>query len=151
MGHVFFVYILFVVWLVFGGKLREKALRARLERERDINNPIPDVRLTPGVPLYPGEEEARSIAREAQPSRNEAAIAIVIGLIALFWMTFALAAPLPQPAFAGSTVQHDAPTTRFYDSRGNSLGSASTYGNTTKFYDARGNLTGSATMKGGQR
>jgi YD repeat-containing protein len=54
----------------------------------------------------------------------------------------ALAAPLSSP---GSTIQRDAPTTRFYDSRGNVTGSASTYGNTTKYYDARGNLTGSAT------
>jgi hypothetical protein len=35
---------------------------------------------------------------------------------------------------AGSTVQRDAPTTRFYDSRGNVTGSASTYGNTTRFF-----------------
>lgn len=75
---------------------------------------------------------------------TKVAIALIIATIG----SGALAAPLSS---AGSTVQRDAPTTRFYDSRGNSLGSASAYGNTTKFYDARGNLTGSATMKGGQR
>jgi hypothetical protein len=47
-------------------------------------------------------------------------------------------------ALAESTMQRDAPTTRFYDSRGNSIGSASTYGNRTDYYDARGNHTGSS-------
>jgi hypothetical protein len=54
---------------------------------------------------------------------------------------------LATPAMAGSTTQRDAPTTRFYDSRGNSTGSASTYGNQTKFYDARGNHVGTAQTK----
>jgi YD repeat-containing protein len=44
-----------------------------------------------------------------------------------------------------STAQHDAPTVRFYDGRGNVTGSASTYGNTTRFYDAHGNAVGTAT------
>jgi len=48
------------------------------------------------------------------------------------------------PAFAASTVQRDAPTTRFYDARGNVTGSASTYGNQTKFYAPDGKLIGSA-------
>jgi hypothetical protein len=65
-------------------------------------------------------------------------------------LAFLVATIISGTAFAGSTVQRDAPTTRFYDSRGNSTGSASTYGNTTKFYDARGNLTGSASMTGGR-
>ena len=43
---------------------------------------------------------------------------------------------------AESTVQRDAPTTRFYDSRGNSTGSASRYGDQIKLYDQRGNLVG---------
>jgi YD repeat-containing protein len=51
-------------------------------------------------------------------------------------------------AYAGSTAQRDAPTTRFYDSRGNLTGSASTYGNTTKFYAPDGRLVGSATRNG---
>jgi YD repeat-containing protein len=46
------------------------------------------------------------------------------------------------------SFQRDAPTTRFYDSRGNVAGSASTYGNTTRFYDARGNSIGSSTTTG---
>ena len=52
------------------------------------------------------------------------------------------------PAMAQSTTQRDAPTTRFYDSRGNVTGSASTYGNQTKFYDARGNHVGTAVQGG---
>jgi hypothetical protein len=52
------------------------------------------------------------------------------------------------PALAGSTVQRDAPTTRFYDSRGNSVGSATTYGNTTTFYGADGRVVGRATRQG---
>jgi YD repeat-containing protein len=52
------------------------------------------------------------------------------------------------PAFAASTVQRDAPTTRFYDARGNVTGSASTYGNVTKFYGADGRLVGCATTRG---
>ena len=55
------------------------------------------------------------------------------------------------PALAGSTAQRDAPTVRFYDSRGNATGTASTYGNTTRFYDARGNSIGSATHNGDRR
>jgi hypothetical protein len=57
----------------------------------------------------------------------------------------------PVPAHAGSTAQRDAPTTRFYDSRGSSVGSATTYGNTTRFYDSRGNSVGTATTNGGRR
>jgi hypothetical protein len=45
--------------------------------------------------------------------------------------------PVAAPSFAASTVQRDAPTTRFYDARGNVTGSASTYGNVTKFYAPR--------------
>jgi hypothetical protein len=51
-------------------------------------------------------------------------------------------------AYAQSTTQRDAPTTRFYDSRGNSAGSATTYGNTTTFYGANGSVTGRATRQG---
>jgi len=49
------------------------------------------------------------------------------------------------PAFAASTVQRDAPTTRFYDARGNVTGSTSTYGTTSKLYGADGRLLGTAT------
>ena len=51
-------------------------------------------------------------------------------------------------AHAQSTTQRDAPTTRFYDSRGNSTGSASTYGNQTRFYDSRGRSLGTTTHNG---
>jgi hypothetical protein len=53
-------------------------------------------------------------------------------------------------AHAAGTTQRDAPTTRFYDSRGNVTGSASTYGNQTRFYDARGNHTGTAIHHNGR-
>ena len=43
---------------------------------------------------------------------------------------------------AESTVQRDAPTTRFYDSRGKSTGSASQYGDQIKLYDDKGKLVG---------
>jgi YD repeat-containing protein len=55
---------------------------------------------------------------------------------------------LSTPAIAGSTTQRDAPTTRFYDARGNVTGSATIYGNTTKFYASDGRLIGSATTNG---
>jgi YD repeat-containing protein len=57
---------------------------------------------------------------------------------------------LSSPAIAGSTVQRDAPTTRFYDARGNVTGSATAYGNTTKFYAPDGRLIGSAATNGGR-
>jgi hypothetical protein len=53
-------------------------------------------------------------------------------------------------AHAESTTQRDAPTTRFYDSRGNVTGSASTYGNTTRFYDSRSRSLGTATHNNGR-
>ena len=43
-------------------------------------------------------------------------------------LAFLVATIISGTAFAGSTVQRDAPTTRFYDSRGNSTGSASMTG-----------------------
>ena len=52
---------------------------------------------------------------------------------------------LVTPAMAESTTQRDAPTTRFYDSRGNVTGSATTYGNQTKFYASDGKVIGSTT------
>ena len=44
-------------------------------------------------------------------------------------------------ARAESTLQRDAPTTRFYTRDGKSAGTASTYDNTTKFYAPDGRLT----------
>jgi YD repeat-containing protein len=59
---------------------------------------------------------------------------------------------LATPALAGSTAQRDAPTTRFYDARGNSMGTATTNSSgTTTFYDARGNLVGHSTFNSGRR
>jgi YD repeat-containing protein len=55
------------------------------------------------------------------------------------------------PAFAQSTTQRDAPTSRFYDARGNVTGSASTYGNVTKFYGKDGKLIGSTASRGPHR
>ena len=53
-------------------------------------------------------------------------------------------------AYAGSTTQRDAPTTRFYTPDGKSAGTASTHGNTTKFYAPDGKLVGSATNNRGR-
>ena len=57
---------------------------------------------------------------------------------------------LAVPALAESTVQRDAPTTRFYDSRGNLTGSATTYGNQTNYYAPSGQHTGTATHNSGR-
>jgi hypothetical protein len=65
---------------------------------------------------------------------------IIAGLI----VALIVFAALITGASAGSTVQRDAPTTRFYTPDGRSAGSATTYGNTTKFYGPDGR-TGSAT------
>jgi hypothetical protein len=70
---------------------------------------------------------------------------IVTGLIIALIVVASLS-----PALAGSTVQRDAPTTRFYTPDGKSAGTASTYGNTTKFYAPDGKLVGSATRQGGR-
>jgi hypothetical protein len=73
------------------------------------------------------------------------------GLPMKILIAIALIVATAMPALAGSTTQRDAPTTRFYDSRGNATGSASSYGNTTNFYDSRGNKVGSSTSNGGRR
>jgi hypothetical protein len=65
-------------------------------------------------------------------------------------IAIALMIAVTSPALADSTTQRDAPTTKFYDSRGTITGSASTYGNTTNFYDARGNKIGSSTTRNGR-
>jgi hypothetical protein len=41
--------------------------------------------------------------------------------------------------------QHDAPTVRFYDARGNTTGSATRYGDVVKYYGPNGTLLGSST------
>jgi hypothetical protein len=64
--------------------------------------------------------------------------AILILLASAWWVA-------PARAQHASTVQRDAPTTRFYDSRGNLTGAATTYGNQTKFYAPNGQHTGTAT------
>jgi YD repeat-containing protein len=45
----------------------------------------------------------------------------------------------------GTAVPLGQGTVRYYDARGNSLGTSTTTGNTTTFYGPRGNRTGSAT------
>lgn len=49
---------------------------------------------------------------------------------------------LTTSALAESTAQRDAPTTKFYDSRGNKTGSATQYGDQIRIYDSRGNSIG---------
>jgi hypothetical protein len=63
-----------------------------------------------------------------------------VSLVVLFILIMSAMA-----ANAGSTVQRDAPTTRFYTPDGRSAGTASTYGNTTRFYGPDGRSLGSAT------
>jgi hypothetical protein len=89
--------------------------------------------------------EARGPIVEATNWRNQswqawAALAFIAAVIAIP----ILVALLSSLAHAGSTVQRDASTTRFYDSRGSVTGSASTYGNTTRFYAPDGKPIGSA-------
>lgn len=73
-----------------------------------------------------------------------------LGVIAAFFLALAGILFASHMAKAESTAQRDAPTTRFYDSRGNVTGSASTYGNTTRFYDAQGRSVGTATHRSGR-
>jgi YD repeat-containing protein len=67
-----------------------------------------------------------------------------------FFTIVILAVAMTAEGHAASTTQRDAPTTRFYDSRGNLTGSASTYGNQTRFYDSRGRSLGTATHNHGR-
>ena len=53
-----------------------------------------------------------------------------------------VAAPVPAAATPALAQQ-----TRFYDSRGNSLGTSSTSGGATRFYDSRGNSLGTSTRR----
>jgi hypothetical protein len=49
----------------------------------------------------------------------------------------------------GSAAAAQAQQTRFYDSRGNSLGTAAPYGNgSVRYYDARGKTLGTSTTTG---
>jgi YD repeat-containing protein len=54
-------------------------------------------------------------------------------------------------ALAVTAVQaQDRPQTRFYDARGNSIGTAAPQGQgTVRYYDARGNSLGTSTTPGG--
>jgi YD repeat-containing protein len=53
-------------------------------------------------------------------------------------------------AFAVSRAHaQQSPQERFYDARGNSIGTATTSGNQTTFRDQRGNTTGTATTSNG--
>jgi hypothetical protein len=83
--------------------------------------------------------------------RQRLVVAALVGFGILAAVLVTTLAAAVSPAHAGSTVQRDAPTTRFYDSRGSSVGSATTYGNTTTFYGANGSVTGRATRQGQQR
>jgi hypothetical protein len=73
--------------------------------------------------------------------RQRLIVAVLIGsgiLAAALIMALA-----PVPAHAQSTTQRDAPTTRFYDARGNSVGTATRDSQgTTVFRDSRGNTIG---------
>jgi YD repeat-containing protein len=51
----------------------------------------------------------------------------------------------PDGKSIGTVVPQGNGSVRYYDSRGNSLGTSTTTGHTTRFYDGRGRSTGSAT------
>jgi YD repeat-containing protein len=64
----------------------------------------------------------------------------------LFKICICLAAFIVGMLIARVVPAVEFPTTRFYDARGNLLGSSTTYSRgVTKFYDARGNLTATKT------
>jgi YD repeat-containing protein len=48
----------------------------------------------------------------------------------------------PNGSSLGTVVPYGNGSVRYYDSRGNSLGTSTTTGNTTTFCDPRGNVTG---------
>jgi YD repeat-containing protein len=50
----------------------------------------------------------------------------------------------PNGSSLGTSVPYGNGSRRFYDARGNTLGTSTTVGRTTTFYDARGNVTGRA-------
>jgi hypothetical protein len=54
----------------------------------------------------------------------------------------------PDGRSVGTVAPQGEGSLRYYDSRGNSLGTSTTTGNTTRFYDAGGRPTGSATSPG---
>jgi YD repeat-containing protein len=77
------------------------------------------------------------------------AVLAIIGLFATFAVTARGAEQTrvygPDGRSTGTIVPQGEGTVRYYDSRGNSLGTSTTIGGTTRFYDARGRSTGSAT------
>jgi YD repeat-containing protein len=54
----------------------------------------------------------------------------------------------PDGRSVGTIAPQGQGSVRYYDARGNSLGTSTTTGNTTRFYDAGGRPTGSATSPG---
>ena len=76
-------------------------------------------------------------------------IAIIIGL------AIDQARAQPQTRFydsqgrsVGTATPYGNGSVRYYDARGKTLGTSTTTGNTTRFYDASGRRTGSATSPG---
>ena len=55
----------------------------------------------------------------------------------------------PDGKSIGTAVPLGDGSVRYYDSRGNTLGTSTTTGNTTRFYDAGGRATGSTTRPTG--
>jgi YD repeat-containing protein len=56
----------------------------------------------------------------------------------------------PDGRSIGTIVPQGEGTVRTYDAQGRSTGTATTTGNTTKFYDARGNVLGTTTGRSGR-
>ena len=79
-------------------------------------------------------------------------VPLVIGIaVGVIGIATGMALSVTAAHCAESTMQRDAPTTRFYTPDGKSAGTASTYGNTTKFYAPNGSLVGSATHNSGRK
>jgi hypothetical protein len=77
---------------------------------------------------------AKNPRKVYQVANRIVALLLAAGVI---WMFLHKAAPAA-----------DGASQRFYDARGNSVGTSTTYGNQTKFYDARGNHVGTSTRSG---
>jgi hypothetical protein len=83
---------------------------------------------------------------------------IFVAIVAALVMTLAKAEEqtrvyAPDGRSVGTIVPQREGTLRYYDSRGNSLGTSTTVGNTTTFYGPGGSVTGKAVLpfRGGRR
>jgi YD repeat-containing protein len=89
-----------------------------------------------------------------RPLHNLIAVVVLAAMVVVLIVTYARAEPQQTRVYGpggnsvGTIVPQGQGTVRYYDARGNSLGTSTTTGNTTRFYDAGGRPTGSATSPG---